>query len=487
MAMTSGVRHADIVGLTADSRQVRPGYLFAALKGVREDGAAYIDDAIARGATAVLGVPDAVHAYRARQIAVIADRNPRRAYALMAARFYRAQPKTIVAVTGTNGKTSVATFARQIWSTLGRRAASIGTLGIHGPGMTNPGSLTTPDPAQLHQNLVRLAENRVDHLAIEASSHGLDQHRMDGVRLTAAGFTNLSRDHLDYHGNEARYLAAKARLFETVMAPGGVAVLNADVPQYQSLAESCYARGHRIIAYGAKYGDGTRRDLRIVRRETSARGQVLSVRIGGSQHVIDTSLVGDFQVMNLLCAVGLIIGSGEDVGAAVRAAAGVSGPTGRMQCVTVHPNGAAVYVDYAHTPDALQTVLTALRPHVRGQLHLVFGCGGDRDRGKRPVMGEIAARLADRVFVTDDNPRFEDPSAIRAEILATCSNATEIGDRGKAIRTAIADLTGGDLLLIAGKGHETDQLVGDQVLPFDDAAVARDAVAAIGDGKRAGR
>lgn len=459
----------DIVGLTADSRQVRPGFLFAALPGARADGRAYIAEAVKRGAAAVLGPLDV--GLDDPHVALIRDSNPRRRFALMAARFHGRQPRHAVAVTGTNGKTSTVSFARQIWTRLGRAAASLGTLGIEAPGFSLKGSHTTPDPVALHGALKDLAERGVEHVAMEASSHGLDQHRLDGVRLAAAAFTNLSRDHLDYHPDMAAYLAAKRRLFTELLPAEGTAVLNADTPEFAELLRACRQRGLRVWSYGAQ-GE----DLRIEAADPVGDGQNLSLRIFGRRHEILLPLAGAFQAGNALAALGLVIATGEDAEAATEALAHLTGVPGRMQRVARLANGAAVYVDYAHSPDALETVLGALRPHAR-RLRVVFGCGGDRDPGKRPVMGLIAARLAERVIVTDDNPRSEDPATIRQQIRIGCPDALEIADRAEAIRHAIERLGAEEVLLIAGKGHETGQIVGDKVLPFDDAEVARAVIA----------
>jgi UDP-N-acetylmuramoyl-L-alanyl-D-glutamate--2,6-diaminopimelate ligase len=470
------IRHAgspitgEIAGLTADSRLVQPGYLFAALPGRRDDGRRFIADALKRGAVAILGAPGLAER---PGVALLESDNPRQALAKLAARFYGRQPRHIAAVTGTSGKTSVVAFARQLWTQLGRPAASLGTLGIVAPAFTRYGSLTTPDPVSLHKDLADLARSGVDHLAMEASSHGLDQYRLGGVRVTAAAFTNLSRDHLDYHATMADYLAAKKRLFGEVMAQGGVAVLNADVPEFTDLVALARSRRHRIIDFGRQASA-----LRLDAQTPAPEGQRLTLRIEGRLAAITLPLVGDFQAMNALAALGLVIGCGENADAAVAAVAMLAAVPGRLERVAMRRNGAAVYVDYAHKPGALETVLQALRAHASRRLVVVFGCGGDRDPGKRPMMGAIAQRLADQVIVTDDNPRSEDPAEIRRQILATAPGASEIGPRREAIFRAVAGLAAGDLLVVAGKGHETGQIVGETVLPFDDAIVAREAVAA---------
>ncbi len=473
----------DIRGLTADSRQVEPGFLFAALTGSKADGKTFIDDAVARGAVALLiddplALPD-LHRRHPR-VPVVVDANPRRRLALMAAQLYAPQPKILVAVTGTNGKTSVVSFTRQIWQRLGQRAASLGTLGVVAPGLERPGSLTTPDPVTLHRTLRDLARRGVERVALEASSHGLDQFRLDGLDVAAAAFTNLTHDHLDYHRSMADYLAAKARLFEQVMSPGRVAVLNADTPEFASLSEICRDRGHRVLAYGAV----ATADLRLVSTRPTAQGQELELRVLGGRRSLFLPLVGRFQAMNALAAMGLALATGATPDEALAALAQLTGVPGRIQHVASHGNGAPIFVDYAHTPDALENVLQALRPHARGKLTVVFGAGGDRDPVKRPLMGEVCARLADRVIVTDDNPRSEDPAAIRHAVLAGAPDAREIGDRAEAIATAVQELKPEDLLVIAGKGHERGQVINGVTHLFDDAEVARAAVVAISRGRR---
>ena len=463
----------DIEGLTADSRQVRPGYLFAALPGAREDGSAFIGDAVQRGARAVLAPAGLT---LDSPVPVIADANPRLRLARMAARFFGQQPENVVAVTGTNGKTSVADFTRQIWTRLGRKAASMGTLGVIAPDLPSSKGLTTPDPVELHRVLAELAGSGVGFLAMEASSHGLDQFRLDGVRLKAAAFVNLARDHLDYHGTMEAYFAAKAQLFDRVMAPGGTAVLNADSPQFPALVEICGRRGHRVLSYGMAAGA----DFRIVDRLPRPDGQTLALILHARAREIDLPLAGGFQAMNALAALGLVTATGAQLDEALAALEHLQGVAGRLQRVATLANGAAIYVDYAHKPGALEAVLTEIRPFTTGSLSVVFGCGGERDRGKRPMMGEIAQRLADRVIVTDDNPRGEAPAAIRAEVMAGCPDATEIGDRAEAIHAAISALGAGDVLVIAGKGHEQGQEVAGEVRPFDDADVARRTVQALG-------
>jgi UDP-N-acetylmuramoyl-L-alanyl-D-glutamate--2,6-diaminopimelate ligase len=470
---STGLNDPEIVGLSADSRNVRPGFLFAALPGTRQDGRRFAADAVARGAVAILTDEPAALALPPEErdrVCIMADANPHRRLALLAARFHGRRPQTIAAVTGTNGKTSVVHFTREIWTALGHPAASLGTLGIVTAAAHRPGGLTTPDPVALHRDLAGLAEQGIEHVAIEASSHGLHQFRLDGMSVAAAGFTNLTRDHLDYHGNMANYRAAKDRLFTALLMPGGSAVLNRDSAEFSRLEGLCRDGGHPVISYGTDPAA----DLRLVTREPRVDSQFMVLEVFGRRHELALPLAGEFQALNALAALGLVIATGGPVAAATAALGGLTGVPGRLQFVAGHEGGGAIVVDYAHTPDALATVLTALRPHVRSRLAVLFGCGGDRDAGKRPLMGAVATRLADRVYVTDDNPRTEPPAEIRRAILEAAPDAIEIGDRREAIATAIAELGAGDLLVIAGKGHETGQIIGTATYPFDDAAIARE-------------
>ncbi len=463
-----------LAGLTLDSRKVQPGYLFAALPGTQRDGAAFVDEAVRRGAIAILAAPDAVLPSLDPGIVVVRDANPRRRVALMASAFAGLQPATIAAVTGTNGKSSTVHFVRQIWERMGLKAASVGTLGIVSPGLVRDGGLTTPDPVQLHEDLATLAREGVSHLAIEASSHGIDQHRLDGLHLAAAAFTNLTHEHLDYHLSMDAYFAAKARLFEILLPPGGTAVVNADSDRAEALAAICRQRGIRFWTYGAEG-----RELRLLNDDPTPDGQHLALEIMGVRHEVDLPLVGGFQASNALAALGLVVATGGEPTRAAEALAHLTGAPGRLQLVARHRSGAAVYVDYAHKPEALETVLRTLRPFARGKLVVVFGCGGDRDRGKRPVMGEIATRIADLAIVTDDNPRSEEPAAIRAEIVRGIAgdrrNWIEIANgRHSAIAAGMEALSSADdLLLIAGKGHETGQTIKGVTHHFDDAEEAR--------------
>lgn len=462
----------EILGISSDSRSVRRGFLFAAIPGANTDGREFIQDAIRHGARAILVpmgtvVPSCMEGVD--EVAWVEETNPRQALAKAAARFYCQQPETIIAVTGTNGKTSTVTFARQIWEALGYKAASLGTLGLHGSNINVSGSMTTPDPVRLHAQLADLATAGIDHLAIEASSHGLDQHRLDGMIVSAAGFTNITRDHLDYHGTMEDYATSKRYLFEHVLKKNGVAVVNADSPESENIKAICAARGITYWSYGYN-GE----ELKILSREAMPNGQRLSLRIFGQEIDFTLPLVGEFQVMNMLCATGLVLARCQKrIQEVIDILPKLHGVPGRLEFVPGHKQGAAVYVDYAHTPDALEHVLKALRPHTQKMLVCVFGCGGNRDKGKRPVMGQIAAQLADIVIITDDNPRHENAAQIRAEIKQGAPQATEIGDRAHAIKTAMKFCKPGDVLVIAGKGHEQGQIIGDRVEPFDDVQQAR--------------
>lgn len=472
-----------ILGLTADSRAVRKGYLFAAIPGGKFDGRMFIHDAILNGAKAVLapkGTPQPDDFPKDGSVAWITDANPRKLFARMASEFYGAQPERIVAVTGTNGKTSTAIFTHQIWNALGYRSASIGTLGIRSTLRNTEASMTTPDPVTLYAELADLAAAGISHLVMEASSHGLEQHRLDGVRLSAAAFTNLTRDHLDYHPSMEDYLHSKSRLFQDVLPEGGAAVLNADVVEYDALYRICSERKQSVIRYGRNPGS-----LTLHETHPELDGQTIRFTAFGKPYKTLFPLIGDFQVMNMLCAFGLVVGALETSGSApdpdkidqiVSFVQNLHGAPGRLEKVPGSPEGTAVYIDYAHTPDALDNILRAVRPHARSRLMCVFGCGGNRDKGKRPLMGRIAARLADHVIVTDDNPRFEDPATIRRQILNTATGATEIADRREAIRHGVSSLKDGDILVIAGKGHEKGQIFHDTVQPFDDREEARLAI-----------
>lgn len=453
----------EVEGLTADSRQARRGYVFAALPGTKANGESYIEDAIRHGASAVLAKTGTVLPADSNAILIEQD-NPRKALSLMAAKFYGLQPETIVAVTGTNGKTSTVSFCQQLWHLSGTKScASIGTLGVRGPGMIRSGSMTTPDPVSLHAELADLAAVGITHLAMEASSHGLDQYRLDGVRMSAAGYTNLSHDHLDYHGDMETYFQSKARVFSEVLEPGSLAVINADDEYYPQLKAICDKAGHKVISYGE-----TGEDILLKSRTPKPDGQEIEIIVNGEEHILTIPLVGDFQVMNALCALGL-------TGADPKLLSELRGVPGRLQLVPGHPKG-AVYVDFAHTPDALLHVLGALRPHTDGRLICLIGAGGDRDIKKRPAMGSISSELADIVIVTDDNPRSEDPVAIRAAVMEGAPDAIEIDGRAEAIRRGIKMMEEGDVFVIAGKGHEEGQDIGGTIHPFNDFLEATKAI-----------
>jgi len=465
MRIEEGAARLQIRGITADSRAVEPGFLFACLPGTRTDGARFVPDAVARGAVAVLAKRGAVAVPPG--IALIEENEPRRRLALIASRFYPGQPETVVAVTGTNGKTSVADFTRQIWTALGAVSASIGTLGVVAPDGKVHGGLTTPDPVALHRTLSDLAREGVTHLAMEASSHGLDQYRLDGVALKAGAFTNLGRDHLDYHPTLEAYLAAKLRLFGTLLPKGATAVIDADTPTAPTVIARAKAAGLAVFTVGRE-GEG----IRLISVERDGFAQRLALDLAGRRHEVRLPLAGHFQVSNALVAAGLAVGSGSAAEPVLAALERLRGVPGRLELVGEKGGAgrdrALVFVDYAHKPEALANVLKALRPFTRGRLVVVFGAGGDRDQGKRPLMGRAAAEFADRVVVTDDNPRSEEPAAIRAAILAAAPGALEIADRAEAIRAAIEDLQPGDTLVVAGKGHETGQTIGDRTVPFSD-------------------
>ncbi|MCW0016178.1 MULTISPECIES: UDP-N-acetylmuramoyl-L-alanyl-D-glutamate--2,6-diaminopimelate ligase [Rhizobium] len=456
----------DISGLSSDSRKVAPGNVFVAVAGTKADGAGFIADAAGRGA-AVAIASQAVDA----SIPVLAVKEPRRFLSIAAARFHGRQPDTMVAVTGTAGKTSVASFTRQIWAYAGHVAAMIGTTGVVSPTRNEYGSLTTPDPVSLHQLLAELAGEGVTHAAMEASSHGLDQFRLDGVRLAAAAFTNLGRDHMDYHPTVEAYMAAKMRLFDTLLPKGSPAVIFADDPWSAQATKAATDAGHDVRTVGRK-GDY----LTLKRVEHFRHKQMAEIHIGGEIFEVDIPLAGDFQVANALVAAGLAMSTGVEAKVAMAALEKLVGASGRLELVGHTKDGALAYVDYAHKPDALENVLGSVRPFTTGRVIVVFGCGGDRDRGKRPIMGEIACRLADVVIVTDDNPRSEEPASIRAEIMAAASCAAEIADRAMAIREAVGMLRSGDTLIVAGKGHEEGQTVGGVTLPFSDHAEVRKAL-----------
>ncbi len=463
----------DFAGASADSRRMQSGFLFVAVPGSRADGRAFIADAVARGAAAVLAPEGTVWPADVPARPLILDPAPRRRLAQIAAAMAGAQPATVVAVTGTNGKTSTVEFLRQIWVLAGHQAASLGTLGLRAPGFPPGPGLTTPDPEALAATMALLARAGVQHAAIEASSHGLDQFRLDGLRLAAGAFSNLTRDHLDYHGSMENYLAAKLRLFAALLPRGAPAVASTalDAASMAALHEVAARRGLDLRSVGE---DGSA--IRLLRATPLPEGQELEIEAGGVRRRVFLPLPGRFQADNALLAAALAEATG--IAAALDHLGGLAGVRGRMELAAMLPNGAAVYVDYAHTPDALERLLAALRPHTQGRLHVVFGAGGDRDPGKRPLMGAAAARLADVVVVTDDNPRSEDPAAIRAAVLAGCRSENpgrgrDGGGRAAAIASALTDLGPGDVLAVAGKGHEQGQTIGTVTLPFDDVETVR--------------
>lgn len=459
----------DVAGLTADSRQVQPGDLFVAVTGSKANGSTYIADALKRGAVAV--VTEAGSDADASSAPVLKLSEPRAFLARAAAAFYGRQPETMVAVTGTAGKTSVASFTRQIWAHSGFAAAMIGTTGVVAPGRNDYGSLTTPDPVSLHKLLAELADAGVTHAAMEASSHGLDQSRLDGVRLSAAAFTNLGRDHMDYHPTVEHYMASKMRLFNALLPKGAPAVIFAD-DQWSDQAIAAARKAKLEVRTVGRKGDY----ISLKRVEHFRHKQSAEVHVGDDIFEIHIPLAGDFQVANALVAAGLAMSTGISPKAAFSALEKLQGASGRLELVGQTKDGALAYVDYAHKPDALENVLASVRPFTTGRVVVVFGCGGDRDKGKRPIMGEIATRLADVTIVTDDNPRSEIPEVIRAEIMTAAKGAIEIGDRAQAIRTAVGMLKTGDTLIVAGKGHEEGQTIGSATLPFSDHAEVRKAL-----------
>jgi UDP-N-acetylmuramoyl-L-alanyl-D-glutamate--2,6-diaminopimelate ligase len=471
--MPTWAHYVDIKSIAVDSRQAGPKSLFVAIPGTKSDGAQYLMDAQGRGSIVAIAakgmrVPWSVH------IPVLRVADPRQALSTLASRFYATQPETVVAVTGTSGKTSVSEFTRQIFGELGLNSASLGTIGVVTGTRAEYGSLTTPDPLSLHATLQRLAGEGITHLAMEASSHGLDQRRLDGVRLKAAAFTNLGRDHLDYHPTVEEYLAAKLRLFKELLPAGAPVVVNTDGDRAADVIEAAKARGANLITVG-RHGD----TLRLISAKQDGFKQALRIEHAGKTHSVELPLVGAYQVENALTAAGLAIATGADTERVIAALSHIKGVKGRLEIVGEARGGLGV-VDYAHKPEALIAALDACRPFATGRLICVVGCGGDRDKGKRPIMGEIAVQRADVVIVTDDNPRTETPETIRAEILAGAKGAREIGDRAEAIRTAVKMIGPGDVVLVAGKGHETGQIVGATTLPFSDQDVLADALERVG-------
>ena len=454
-----------VSGFAIDNRKVAPGTVFGAFQGLRVNGEDYIPDAVRAGAVAVVARPQAT----VEGAVHIAHDNPRRLFALLAARYFAPFPDVTVAVTGTNGKTSTVELARQLWRMLGHHSASIGTLGVTTSVDQVSTGLTTPDIVTFLSNMSGLRREGITHAAFEASSHGLAQYRTEGLPVSAAAFTNLSRDHLDYHGDMDSYFDAKMRLFDEVVAPDGTAIVWADDQWSDKVIQRATKRGLRVLSVGVQ-GQA----LRLANRTPTQLGQTLEVEADGKLHRVNLPLIGAYQAANALTAAALVIAGGEDAAKVLELLGRVQPVRGRLERAVITKAGAPVYVDYAHTPDGLRAAIDALRPHTRGRLIALFGAGGDRDAGKRPQMGKVAAELADHVIVTDDNPRSEDPSAIRAAVMAGASGAEEIGGRRDAIAAAIAQAGADDIVLLAGKGHEQGQIIGDRVLPFDDVAVARE-------------
>jgi UDP-N-acetylmuramoyl-L-alanyl-D-glutamate--2,6-diaminopimelate ligase len=463
-----------IQGLTADSRIVKPGYLFAALPGAQVCGSLFIQEAINNGATYILAAPDTQLPDPSPAI-LITDQDPRRRFSILAAGFYKKQPHIIVAVTGTNGKTSTVSFTSQLWDALGQKSASLGTLGIASRFFVKSGGLTTPDPVNLHAQMHDLVTAGITHLAMEASSIGIEQRRLDGVQLSAAGFINLTHDHLDYHITMDAYYEAKKRLFTTLLPRNAKAIIYTDDPYGQKLAYELQDT-HPLIRIGKDAPE-----IKIIEQTPTPEGQILKIESWGKAHTLHLPLVGLFQGLNALVAAGFVIATAPDItfGMLVPYLEKLQGVSGRLQKVTGHPKGASIYVDYAHTPHGLETVLKALRPHTRKKLIVVFGCGGNRDKSKRPIMGDIATTLADITIITDDNPRHESASVIRQDIIAGAPQARVIPDRKTAIFEALSMLESGDILVIAGKGHEQGQIIGDVVQPFDDIDVTRECMNAL--------
>jgi UDP-N-acetylmuramoyl-L-alanyl-D-glutamate--2,6-diaminopimelate ligase len=459
---------SEVTGFALDHRKVAPGSVFGAFRGAVFNGEDFIDQAVDRGAVAVVARPEVP----VDRVPLLADAEPRRLFAELAAKFYAPFPETVVAVTGTNGKTSTVEMTRQMWRMSGHRSASIGTLGVTTSDDQVSTGLTTPDIVTFLNNMAGLKRMGISHVAYEASSHGLDQHRAEGVALAAAAFTNFSRDHLDYHATMEAYFVAKMRLFDELLPPGRPAVIWTDDPKSDEVVDRARKRGHEVLTVGRR-GE----TIRLVEQSPTALGQKLLLAHGGKQHRLALPLIGAYQAANVLTAAGLVLATGGKWDATFAAMERVAPVRGRLERAVISRGGVPVYIDYAHTPDAIEAAIAALRPHVQGRLITVFGAGGDRDQGKRPEMGRVATALSDVVIVTDDNPRSEDPARIRADVMAGASGATEVAGRREAIAEAIRIARDGDIVLVAGKGHETGQIIGDKVLPFDDALVARECAA----------
>lgn len=457
-----------ISGLTSDSRLVKPGFLFAALDSERAKGIEYIPSAVENGTNIVVAKPEYIDQGKYPNVKFIASENPNLKFAQIAAEFYGGQPENVAGITGTNGKTSIADFIRQILTLMGEKAASMGTLGlIKGNETPIPSANTTPNAVVIQKELAELKQEGYSFAIMEMSSHGLCQYRVGGVKVKVAGFTNFTQDHLDYHKTFENYLEAKLILFSEILVKGGVAVLNADIDIFPILEKACLDTGKKVITYGHN-GE----DIKLIDSKSVGNGQELKVRYFGEEVKLFVPLAGEFQAMNVLCAIGMaaaLSGKKEEV---IKHVSSIKGAKGRLELVG-EKNGAAIYIDYAHTPDALENVINAMRPHTKNKLHVLFGCGGDRDNTKRPIMGKIVNELADKAYVTDDNPRTEDPEKIREQIMVECTKGENIGDRALAIKTAIENLQEGDVLIIAGKGHETGQYIMGKVYPFSDQEQAK--------------
>ncbi len=451
-----------INGITSDSRNVMPGFIFAALPGLKTNGKEFISDAISKGAVVVIA--ETGTKINCSETLLITSDNPRSKFAKIASKFYTEKPGWLSAVTGTNGKTSVASFTFQLWNAMNLKGAAIGTLGINSIEYKSSLELTTPEPVTLHRELSEISVRGLDYAIIEASSHGLDQSRLDGIKFDAAGFTNLSHDHLDYHVTYEEYKNAKLRLFSDLINKNGIAVLNRDSNEYKEFSDVAKKNNISVLSYGTNI----KSDICLVSSIPKSVGQDIEINVNGKKERILFPLFGDFQAHNAMCALGLVIASGADVNKAIHSLGHLTGVKGRLELVAELSNRARIFIDYAHSPEALEKTLLSLRNYTRGKLNLVFGCGGDRDKSKRATMGQIASKYSNKIYITDDNPRNESPEKIRKAILSGCPDALEIGDRRKAIFLSVSELKPGDILVIAGKGHETDQLYNDRVKPFDD-------------------
>ncbi|MGB1360590.1 MAG: UDP-N-acetylmuramoyl-L-alanyl-D-glutamate--2,6-diaminopimelate ligase [Alphaproteobacteria bacterium] len=470
---------SNIKMISADSREIKQDGLFLAVRGVNQDGTKFIDSAIENGAIAIITHNDTDTSNIPDNVEVIKSDNPRQTYAKICNEFFQPKPKYFSAVTGTNGKTSIANFTQNIWEQKGYNAIATGTLGFTGCGYEPSSSLTTPEPSVLHQQLSNAKKDKdIDYICMEASSHGLDMNRLDGIEFMSAGFTNLSRDHLDYHNTMDEYFKAKSYLFENLLSTDGVAVLNATIPEYEPLKEICKKRKIKTVSYGLleKSINGIIPDIHIIGYKRDLSGFDVDMSVMGTELQTRINLPGIFQLENVLCSLGLSAIDCNPVDN-VQFLDQVKGVRGRLEYIGMTATGGTVYVDYAHTPDALETVLNTMKPHAKNKLNVIIGCGGDRDKGKRPIMGRVACETADIAYITDDNPRTENPSDIRADMMVGATTGIEIDGRENAIFQAVKDLNAGDILIVAGKGHEQGQIVGDKVLPFDDAKVIRKAIA----------